>query len=91
MTFTGKTGASLLSIGKPSGLTMMQTGFQSSVDADNRGRTPPPDANAKRWRKDGARAMTPKERIKVHAEIERTNRAKLDAWKRKQKEGGKVA
>ena len=54
------------------------------VDADNRGRTPPLDANAKRWRKDGARAMTPKEKIKVHVQIERENARKLREWK----EGG---
>ena len=41
----------------------------------------PPDANAKRWRKDGARAMTPKERIKVHIQIERENARKLKEWK----------
>ena len=35
--------------------------------------------------------MTFKERLKVHVQIERTNRAKLEAWKRKQKKGGKVA
>lgn len=34
--------------------------------------------------------MTFKERLKVHVQIERTNRAKLEAWK-KQKKGGKVA
>ena len=56
-------------------------------DADNRGRTPPPDANAKRWRKDGARAMTPKERIRVHVQIERENARKLKEWKK----GGKAA
>ncbi len=60
------------------------TGF----DADNRGRTPPPDANAKRWRKDGARAMSIKEKLKVHAEIERTNRAKLEAWKQSMRKAG---
>ena len=38
-------------------------------------------------RKDGARAMTPKERIKVHAEIERENRRKLEEFKK----GGKAA
>ena len=53
----------------------------TGVDADNRGRTPPPDANAKRWRKGGARAMTPKERLQVHAEIERENARKLREWK----------
>jgi hypothetical protein len=58
--------------------------FGTGRDADNRGRTPPPDANAKRWRKDGARAMmTPKERLAVHLAIERQNRAKLEAWKRR--------
>ena len=35
--------------------------------------------------------MTIKERLKVHAEIERQNRAKLDAWKREQKKGGSAA
>ena len=50
---------------------------------------PPPDANAKRWGKDGARAMlTPKERIKIHAEIERENARKLREWMKK---GGKAA
>ena len=60
----------------------------SPFDADNRGRAPPPDANAKRWRKDGARAMTLKERLKVHREIERENARKLKEWKKK---GEKVA
>jgi hypothetical protein len=32
--------------------------------------------------------MTPKERLKVHAEIERTNRAKLEAWKRYTRKAG---
>ena len=66
----------------------MNRGTDSPFDADNRGRTPPPDANAKRWRKDGARAMTLKERLKVHREIERENARKLKEWKKK---GGKVA
>ena len=35
--------------------------------------------------------MTMKERLKVHAEIERQNRAKLDTWKREQKKGGSAA
>ena len=35
--------------------------------------------------------MTLKERLKVHAEIERQNRAKVDAWKRQQKKGGSAA
>ena len=60
----------------------------SRFDADNQGRTPPLDANAKRWRKDGARAMTPKEKIKVHVQIERENARKLRDWKKK---GGKAA
>ena len=69
---------------------MVMAGSTSSMfDADNRGRTTPPDANAKRWRKDGARAMTPKERIKVHVQIERENARKLREWKRK--EGGSAA
>jgi hypothetical protein len=34
--------------------------------------------------------MTLKEKLKVHAEIERQNRAKLEAWK-KQKKGGSAA
>lgn len=33
-------------------------------------------------RKDGARAMTPKERIKIHAEIVRENARKLREWKK---------
>lgn len=32
--------------------------------------------------------MTLKEKLKVHAEIERQNRAKLEAWKREQKKKG---
>ena len=48
----------------------------------------PLDANAKRWRKDGAMAMmTPKERIKVHVQIVRENARKLKEWKK----GGKAA
>ena len=50
------------------------------------GASPPPDANAKRWGKDGARAMmTPKQKIRVHADIERENRRKLDEWKKGEK------
>lgn len=46
------------------------------------------DANAKRWRKDGARAMiTPKERIRIHVQIERENARKLREWKK----GGQAA
>ena len=39
-------------------------------------------------RKDGARAMTLKEKLKVHVQIERENRRKLMEWKQK---GGKAA
>jgi hypothetical protein len=35
--------------------------------------------------------MTFKERLKLHVQIERSNRAKLEAWKRKQKKGGSAA
>lgn len=53
----------------------------------DRGRTPPLVVNAKeRWRKDGARAMTPKQKVQVHIQIERENRRKLNEWK--QKKGG---
>lgn len=49
---------------------------------------PHPVACAKHGGKDGARAMmTPKQKIKVHAEIVRENRRKLDEWKK----GGKKA
>ena len=42
----------------------------------------------KPWRKDGARAMmTPKEKLKVHIQIERENARKLKEWKK----GGKAA
>ena len=48
----------------------------------DRGRTPPLVVCAKRRRKDGARAMmTPKERLKVHIQIERENARKLKEWK----------
>lgn len=36
-------------------------------------------------RKEGARAMTPKERLKLHVQIERENARKLREWKRKRK------
>lgn len=40
-------------------------------------------------RKEGARVMmTLKQKLKVHAEIERQNRAKLDAWRRAQRKAG---
>jgi hypothetical protein len=32
--------------------------------------------------------MTPKEKLKVHAEIERTNREKLEAWRQIEEERG---
>ena len=57
-----------------------------SIDADIQGRTPPLDANAKRWRKERCKGMmTPKERLKVHIQIERENARKLREWKQKQK------
>lgn len=57
----------------------------------DRGRNfPPLVVCAKRRRKDGARAMTLKEKLKVHAEIERQNREHFRKWKRKQ-EGGSAA
>jgi hypothetical protein len=34
--------------------------------------------------------MSIKERLKVHAEIERTNREKLEAWKRNGRKAGAV-
>jgi hypothetical protein len=36
----------------------------------------------------GARAMSIKEKLKVHAEIERQNRAKLEAWKQSMRKAG---
>ena len=60
----------------------------NGYDADNRGRTPPPDANVKRWGKDGARAlMTPKQKLEMHKKIVRENARKLREWKQK---GGKA-
>ena len=57
----------------------------------DRGGTPALVVNAKALKKGSARAMTLKERLKVHAEIERQNREKVDAWKREQKKGGSAA
>lgn len=59
----------------------------------DRGRTPPLVVRAKSAEeRKGARAMKSiKERLKVHAEIVRLNRAKLDAFKRQQKKGGSAA
>ena len=48
---------------------------------------PPLGVCARRRRKEGARAMTPKERIKVHVQIVRENARKLKEWKK----GGKAA
>ena len=46
--------------------------------------SPPPDANAKRWRKDGARAMmTPKQKLEMHKRIVRENARKLREWKKR--------
>lgn len=49
---------------------------------------PPLDVNAKALKKGRREQMTIKERLKVHAEIERENARKLREWKKK---GGKVA
>ena len=52
----------------------------------HRGRNPPPlVVCAKRRRKDGARAMTPKEKLKVHVQIERENARKLREWQEQPK------
>lgn len=56
----------------------------------DRGRQAPPlVACAKHGRKDGARAMTPKERIQMHKQIVQSNARKLREWK--QKKGGSAA
>ena len=48
--------------------------------------SPPPDANAKRWRKERCKGMkTPTEKLRIHAEIERENARKLNEWKQKRK------
>ena len=52
------------------------------------------DGNPAPWglrqvqKKGSARAMTQKERLKVHAEIERTNRAKFEVWRQSMKKAG---
>lgn len=51
-----------------------------TFDADNRGRTPPPDANANVGERTGARAMTMHEMVTVHGQIERENARKLREW-----------
>ena len=64
------------------------TRFGLSLDPDRRGTEHPPRvvrANAEERK--GARAMTMKERLKVHADIERQNREHFREWKAKQ-EGG---
>ena len=48
---------------------------------------PPPDANAKRWRKERCKGMSIKERLRIHRQIERENARKLNEWKK----GGKAA
>lgn len=51
----------------------------------DRGGTPALVVNAKDALKEGsARAMTMQERLKVHADIERQNREKLEAWKQEE-------
>ena len=62
-----------------------------TVDADGQGgaRSPPCGQRQSVEERKGARAMmTPKERIKVHAQIVRENARKLREWKQK---GGKAA
>ena len=60
-----------------------------TVDADGQGaHVRPLWSTPKALKKGRARAMTMKERIKVHREIERENARKLREWKQK---GGKVA
>ena len=54
-----------------------------------RGGTPALVVNAKALKKGSARALTLKERLQIHRQIERENARKLKEWK--QKKGGKVA
>ena len=61
----------------------------NTCDADNQGRTFAPGCQRQALGKGSARAMTMKERIKVHVQIERENARKLREWK--QKKGGKAA
>ena len=57
-----------------------------TFDADNRGRTPPPDANANVGERTGARAMmTPKQKLEMHKRIVRENARKLRAWRERER------
>jgi len=61
----------------------------TGVDADNRGRTPAPGCQRQSvGERKGARAMSIKEKIRVHIEIERANKAKLDAWRESMRKAG---
>jgi hypothetical protein len=51
----------------------------------DRGRTPPLVVNAKRVEERKGYNMTMEEKIKVHVQIERENRRKVEEWKK----GGK--
>ena len=63
--------------------------FFGDADPDGQGvERPPLVVCARRRRKDGARAMTMHERLKVHKQIERANKRKLREWMKK---GGKAA
>ena len=64
--------------------------WQSGIgkfDTDRQGADAAPCGNAKALEKGRADTMTMKEKLKVHAEIERKNRENLKTWK----EGGKAA
>lgn len=55
----------------------------ATVDADRRGaHDRPAKSTPKVLKKGSARAMTMKERLKVHAETERQNRGHYNEWKR---------
>ena len=58
-------------------------------DTDHRGRQPRPlgSAPSAEERTVQGQMMTPKEKVKVHVQIERENRRKLKEWKK----GGKAA
>ena len=58
-------------------------------DPDRQGRDARPCSLRQTQKKGSARAMTLKERLKIHRQIERENARKLREWK--QKKGGKVA
>ena len=54
----------------------------------DRGGTPALVVNAKALKKGRCKGMmTPKEKLKVHVQIERENARKLREWKQKQKKG----